>query len=87
FAAGMPDPALYDLKIIEKALINGNSGLEAVDYGHIPTEGYPPFRRALATWQTSQGIRATPDNILIVSGSQQGLYLIVKALIEPRDYV
>ena len=87
FAAGMPDPALYDLKIIEKALVNGNFGLEAADYGHIPIEGYPPLRRSMATWQTTQGICTTPDNILIVSGSQQGLYLIVKALVEPGDYV
>ncbi|KYZ74817.1 GntR family transcriptional regulator [Anaerosporomusa subterranea] len=87
FAAGMPDPALYDLKIIEKALVDGNHGLDAADFGYIPIEGYPPFRRSLATWQNSQGIHAAPDNILIVSGSQQGLYLIVKAFVEPRDYV
>jgi DNA-binding transcriptional MocR family regulator len=87
FAAGMPDPSLYDLKIIEEALIDGNHVLEAADLGYIPTEGYSPLRRSLATWQTSQGIQAAADNILIVSGSQQGLYLIVKAFVEPRDYV
>ncbi|MEN6412880.1 MAG: PLP-dependent aminotransferase family protein [Veillonellales bacterium] len=86
FAAGMPDPTLYDLSIIEKAL-KENHCLEAEDYGYIPIEGYPPLRRSLSAWQTAQGIHASPDNILIVSGSQQGLYLIVKVFIEPRDYV
>jgi DNA-binding transcriptional MocR family regulator len=86
-AAGMPDPSLYDLTIIEKALCNGNQTLEPADFGYIPIEGYAPLRRSLAAWQTSQGIYAAPDNILIVSGSQQGLYLIVKAFVEPRDYV
>ncbi|MBP2643875.1 MAG: transcriptional regulator, GntR family with aminotransferase domain containing protein [Firmicutes bacterium] len=87
FAAGMPDPALYDLKIIEKTLVSNNHMLETTDFGHIPIEGYPPFRQSLATWQTAQGIYATPDNILIVSGSQQGLYLVVKTFVEPADYV
>lgn len=86
-AAGMPDPSLYNLSIIEEALVNSRTNLHSSDYGYIPIEGYPPLRRSLASWQGSQGIHATPDNILIVSGSQQGLYLIVKGFIEPRDYV
>lgn len=86
-AAGMPDPSLYDLKIIEKTFAAGGRELETADFGYIPIEGYPPLRRSLAAWQTSQGMHAAPDNILIVSGSQQGLYLTVKSFVEPRDYV
>lgn len=86
FAGGMPDPSLYDLSIIKNAL-DGNHCLKAEDFGYIPIEGYPPLRRSLSAWQTAQGIHSAPDNILIVSGSQQGLYLIVKAFIEPKDYV
>lgn len=86
-AAGMPDPAFYPLSIIEKNLIPGNYNLEVSDFGHMTTEGYLPLRHSLAAWQSRIGIQATPDQILIVSGSQQGLYLIVKTFVEPRDYV
>ncbi|MDD4599499.1 LL-diaminopimelate aminotransferase [bioreactor metagenome] len=86
-AAGMPDPAFYPLTIIEETLASNKYPLESADYGYIPTEGYLPLKHSLAKWQSQLGIHATPDQFLIVSGSQQGLYLIVKAFIEPRDYV
>jgi DNA-binding transcriptional MocR family regulator len=86
-AAGMPDPALYPLNIIEKALTSNKYPSDAADYGYIATEGYLPLRHSLANWQGQFGIHATADQFLIVSGSQQGLYLIVKAFIEPQDYV
>ncbi|MDF2564207.1 MAG: transcriptional regulator, GntR family with aminotransferase domain containing protein [Massilibacillus sp.] len=87
FAAGMPDPAFYPLYIMEKALPSSKSHLADADFGYISTEGYLPLKQSLAKWQTEVGIHATPEQYLIVSGSQQGLYLIVKAFIAPRDYV
>ncbi len=86
-AAGMPDPAFYPLQMIQSALDMQKRPLELADLGLIATEGYLPLRRSLAAWQTRLGNSATPDQILIVSGSQQGLYLLVKSFIEPRDYV
>lgn len=86
-AAGMPDPDFYPLCIIEKALISSKYNLELSDFGHIATEGYLPLRQTLAAWQNRQEIQTSPDHLLIASGSQQSLYLIVKAFIEPRDYV
>jgi DNA-binding transcriptional MocR family regulator len=86
FAAGMPDPLFYPLNIMEEAL-SGEQYLDRADYGYIATDGYPPLKCSLAAWQTRQGIQTSPEQTLIVSGSQQGLYLIVKAFVEPRDYV
>lgn len=87
FAAGMPDPAFYPLSIMEKTLLSSKYQLADADFGYISTEGYLPLKQSLANWQTEFGIHATPEQFLIVSGSQQGLYLIVKAFIAPRDYV
>lgn len=86
-AAGMPDPSLYDLTLFTKTLGKNITHLSAVDFGHIPIEGYQPLRHSLAAWQNTRGISSSPDQSLIVSGSQQGLHLIVKAFVEPRDYV
>lgn len=45
----------------------------------IATEGYLPLRRSIAAWQSRLGKSASPEQILVVSGSQQGLFLIVKS--------
>ncbi|MBP2630201.1 MAG: transcriptional regulator, GntR family with aminotransferase domain containing protein [Firmicutes bacterium] len=87
FAAGMPDPTFYPLSIMERTLNSSKYHLTAADFGYISTEGYLPLKQSLATWQAEFGIHATPEQFLIVSGSQQGLYLIVKAFIAPRDYI
>jgi DNA-binding transcriptional MocR family regulator len=47
-----------------------------------PTEGQPAFRRALAA---RFGTR--PEQILVVTGAQQGLDLIARCLLDPGDYV
>ncbi|ODA41009.1 PLP-dependent aminotransferase family protein [Desulfosporosinus sp. BG] len=86
-AAGMPDPALYPLETFTE-LFNHNIGRVApADFGHIPVEGYNPLRRAIATMLSEKGIPALTENILTLSGSQQGLYLLSKVLLEPGDYV
>lgn len=86
FSAGMPDPSLYPIDIIDKALSEKNA-INPADYGHIETEGDFLLRQSLVNWQTQFGIDATVDQSIIVSGSQQGLYLITKTFVEPQDYV
>src|SRR5690606_27585218 len=54
---------------------------------HCPTEGYPPLRAALADWMAGNGPPPEPDQVLVVAGSQQGLYLLARALLEPGDLV
>ncbi len=86
-AAGMPDPALYPLKTFTE-LFNRNIGRAAPsDFGHIAIEGYNPLRRAIAAMLSEKGIPVSTENILTLSGSQQGLYLLSKVLLEPGDYV
>ncbi len=86
-AAGMPDPALYPLKHFHRLFSLQSSHLSAAELGHIPTEGYMPLRRLLAARLVTKGYDIAPENTMIVSGSQQGLYLITKAFLEPGDYV
>jgi DNA-binding transcriptional MocR family regulator len=49
---------------------------------HGPVEGQPRLRRALAA-----RIGARPENILIMTGSQQGLDLLSKCLVDPGDAI
>jgi DNA-binding transcriptional MocR family regulator len=85
-AAGMPDPELYPLETFGE-LFNHIKGAAPSDFGHIPIEGYNPLRRAIAGMLRDKEIKVSAENILTLSGSQQGLYLLSKVLLEPGDYV
>lgn len=85
-AGGLPNPQTFPLeeikKIVNDVLNSNNNGLQ---YGL--TEGDPELRQYLAGMMCKYGITCTPDDILITSGSQQGLDLVSKILINPGDIV
>src|SRR6185369_9754384 len=51
-------------------------------FGIGPTEGQPSLRRLLA-----RRFRVKPEQVLIVSGAQQGLDLVARCLLDPGDAV
>lgn len=54
--------------------------------GYDDPAGYPPLRRALAAYvSASRGVRCTAEQIVITSGSQQGLFLAASMLLAPGD--
>ncbi len=88
FAGGFPDSAMFDVDGIREAV---NAALTeeaggALQYG--ATEGYQPLREQLAAFMASKGAHDVAANDLIVTtGSQQGLDLLGKTLISPGDKV
>jgi len=86
-ATGLPDPALYPLEAFSDLQSRQLSNLNRGDMGHIPTEGYLPLRQSLASLHCQKGAPTAASNIAVVSGSQQGLYLLAKIFINPGDYV
>jgi DNA-binding transcriptional MocR family regulator len=93
FATGIPSPELYPIDairdIFNEALANAGQTL----LQHTPTEGFPPLREQLSAWMgraaTAAGVPAAvePSQVVVVAGSQQGLYLLARTLIEPGDLV
>ena len=58
----------------------------AYDYGH--PQGSPALRAALAEYLArSRGVACSPEQMLIVNGSQQALDLSARVLLDPRDAV
>jgi DNA-binding transcriptional MocR family regulator len=80
FASLEVDPRLYPLaefrSVVRRVL--AASGPEGLRYGDL--KGYLPLRETLARRLRLHGIAVSEDEILIASGSQQGLDLIVRAL-------
>lgn len=86
-AAGVADPDLYPIDTFTDLFNKHIARTGRADFGHIHTEGYAPLRQSVAAMLTDKGMAAKPDNIIILSGAQQGLYLLSKVLLEPGDYV
>jgi len=87
FAGGLPAPATFPVDEMRVALdkVLLNNGREALQYS--TTEGYAPLREWIAARVGSAEAPVSPDQVLIVSGSQQGLDLLAKALLDPGDRV
>ena len=87
FAGGFPDPALFDvegIRLASEQVLHNNPG-PVLQYG--ATEGWTPLREALSQHMAKKGVTAKPDEIIITTGSQQGLDLIGKTMIDPGDKV
>jgi 2-aminoadipate transaminase len=87
FAPGYPAPELFpweDLRAISGDLLNGSDS-STLQYG--PTRGYAPLIESIVGMLAERSIAATPDQLLITSGSQQGIDLIARVMVSPGDVV
>jgi len=87
FAGGLPNPESFPLEEVAKAAakVLKEDGKSALQYSM--TEGYMPLREYIARRYGRYGIKADANEILITTGSQQGLDLIGKAFINKGDVV
>lgn len=87
FAGGLPAPELFPMARVQKAIdrILTQAGPVALQYNQ--TEGLPELRDWIAAHYSTQKVRWARDNVLIVSGGQQGLDLIGRVLLDPDDAV
>ncbi len=88
FAGGLPAPELFPVQDLGEATrrVLEEQGQKALQYS--TTEGYMPLREMLAQRMNARcGIRATADEVLITTGSQQALDLTGKLLIDEGDTV
>ncbi|MDQ3070183.1 MAG: PLP-dependent aminotransferase family protein [Acidobacteriota bacterium] len=60
-------------------------GTEVLQYG--PTRGYRPLVEAIQGIQQARGMRTGASEIVVTTGSQQGLYLVGRALLDEGDVV
>ena len=87
FAGGLPAPELFPVERIRQATntVLTQHGPEALQYS--TTEGMPELRSFLAQRLSSETLSVKPENILIVTGSQQALDLIARVFVNEHDRV
>ena len=87
FAGGLPSPATFPVEIMKAAFdkVLSTNGKVALQYG--PTDGYMPLRQWIADSLSQNGAKISPEQVLMVSGSQQALDLLGKVLIDEGSRV
>jgi 2-aminoadipate transaminase len=87
FAGGLPSPATFPADMMKEAFdkVLTDSGKVALQYG--PTDGYLPLRQWIADRLSEGGAKIVPEQVLMVSGSQQALDLLGKVLIDEGSKV
>jgi 2-aminoadipate transaminase len=88
FAGGLPNPKFFPVDKIaaaaEKVLVK--DGAAALQYW--VTEGFLPLRDYIAQWQSQKtGKSISAEEVLLLSGSQQGLDLVGKIFLNPSSNV
>ncbi len=86
-AGGLPSADSFPVQAMQEATakVLSEQPREALQYA--ASEGYGPLREWVAADLATQGLRVHADQVLITTGSQQGLDLVGKVLIDPGSAV
>ena len=87
FAGGLPSPLTFPVERMREAYdaVLSRAGKVALQYG--PSDGYAPLREWIADALSTSDCRIVPEQVLMLSGSQQGLDLLGKVLIDEGSKV
>jgi len=87
FAGGLPAPDTFPVELLDDIMskVLKDRGRTALQYG--TTEGDVRLRSQIKQWVATDGIDVGADQILVTNGSQQGLDLVSRVLLDPGDTV
>jgi 2-aminoadipate transaminase len=87
FAPGFPAPETFpwaEFQDIAHELLSGRDG-SVLQYG--PTRGYKPLLESVRGIMESRGVATTLERLILTTGSQQGLDLVARVLLDPYDVI
>ena len=88
FAGGMPAPELFPTEAVKEAACKVMDSMGKVALQYTGTDGFASLReKIVARMAAKNGIKVDIDNILITSGSQQGLDFSARVFLNPGDVV
>ena len=87
FGGGQPASESYPLEALNRAYSRAilEDGRSVLPYG--PTGGLPALREIVAERLSRRGIRIGPENVLILTGSLQGLHLVGRITLDHGDTI
>src|SRR4051812_25843575 len=86
-AGGLPDTSTFPPETFAAITqrIASESCAKALQYG--PTEGLPETKHCIAEVMDAEGMQVDPEDVIVTTGGQQVLDLVVKTLVDPGDVV
>ena len=85
FGNGAPAPELYPVERLRHSAGAAWDGIDAsvLDYGEL--KGYRPLREYIAERMTRRGIPISAEGMLLTFGSQQGIDIAARLMLDPGD--
>lgn len=87
FAPGQPSPETFPVADFDRILRRVVAEEAAGAFQYTLTRGFAPLLEAVAEYARAKGIESHPAERLITEGSQQGLDLATRVLVDPGDVV
>ena len=85
FAQAVPASETFPTRELGRCLQAALRDPSALAYG--PTQGELPLREAVATLLLDRNVVVSPDQVVITSGAQQGVGLVLRAFVRQGDVV
>ena len=86
FAGGYPASDLFDVDGLKQAAARAYHDPNlCLQYG--PTDGLPLLKHQLIQLMARRNVSCEPNEMLVTTGSQQGLDLLLRVLVSPGDVV
>jgi len=88
FQTGVPSIDAFPFKAWQQVAAKVLKNLKQYNLAYEDTLGYRPLREAIATYlRLSRAVHCEADQVVVVTGSQQGLNLITQCLLDKGDQV
>lgn len=87
FAGGLPSPDMFPEEDLKEAAIRAYDNHHDAALQYSLSMGVPAFREIIAEYCGRRIPELKADNIIITSGSQQGLDLVGRVFLDPGDYI
>ncbi|HEY8350551.1 MAG TPA: PLP-dependent aminotransferase family protein [Clostridia bacterium] len=87
FAAGVSIQGIDSLETLQRIQAEVINEYGHTTVQHVPSDGFYPLKESISKLSAARGIAASAQDIMVLSGSQQGIYLCACAFIDPGDVV
>ncbi len=88
FRTGTPAFDAFPYKLWGRLLVRRWSSYAGEMLQYSDSAGYLPLRKAIASYiSTTRGVRCVPEQLLITSGSQHALELVIRTVLKPGNKV
>lgn len=88
FASVSPTPEIFPIEEFKQTLIEVLDRDKGNAFVYPEINGYEPFRESISSFlYENYNMNVDKNQVLVISGGQQGIDLITKTLITPGDYI